>query len=192
MSSPEIILIGGCNGAGKTTLAFELLGKGLGVYEFVNADEIARGLNPLNPASQNAHASRLMIERVNTLIKSKKSFAMEGTLAGLWQHKILTHCKAQGYTTRLVYVWLPSIRIAQARVTNRVQQGGHDIPKDVIARRYKRGLANLHTHYLPLADHAMVLNGNAINVSDRLIAQKYNDTLTVLDPEKWSALCLYQ
>jgi predicted ABC-type ATPase len=191
MTQPEVILFGGCNGAGKTTLAFQLLGKGLHLHEFVNADEIAHGLNPLNPSSQAGLASRLAIKRVNDLIKQKESFSFEGTLAGAWQAKMLRICADVGYQTRLIYVWLPSVAMAKQRVQNRVQQGGHDVPVDLIERRYYKGLANLQHSYLPLVDEALILDGSDLGLSahHRIIAQKQNNQLEIILPEKWSLLC---
>ncbi|MFN7311407.1 MAG: zeta toxin family protein [Vampirovibrionales bacterium] len=188
---PEVILFGGCNGAGKTTLAFRLLGEGLHLYEFVNADEIARGLNPMNPYNQAGLASRLAIERVNTLIKERASFAFEGTLSGKWQSKILAQCNALGYHTRLIYVWLPSVELAIERVAQRVEEGGHTVPTPLIQRRYNAGLENLQTLYLPVASDAIILDGTSLDMEThhRVIAYKRNDTFNILQPEKWSVLC---
>jgi predicted ABC-type ATPase len=194
MSQPEVVLFGGCNGAGKTTLAFELLSKGLHLYDFINADEIARGLNPLNPAAQAGLASRLAIQRVNERLKQRLSFAFEGTLAGAWQAKILKACAEAGYSTRLIYVWLPSVEMAKQRVKNRVAQGGHDVAPEIIERRYKAGLNNLHRLYLPLAENALILDGNAVNqnAQARTIAQKQAGQIEIIQPEKWSLLCKNQ
>src|SRR6478609_10942441 len=158
MTKPEVILFGGCNGAGKTTLAFQILSKGLEFHEFVNADEIARGLNPLNPKSQEGLASRLAIQRVNTLIELSHSFAFEGTLSGSWQAKVLKRCTDRGYHSLLIYVWLPSVEFAKQRVRNRVLQGGHDVPPDVIERRYQAGVNNLQKLYLPVVSEALILD----------------------------------
>lgn len=189
--APEVILFGGCNGAGKTTLALQLLGEGLNVYEFVNADEIARGLNPLNPAGQSVLASRLAIQRVNALVAANQSFAFESTLAGGWQAKVLKTCQARGYITRLIFVWLPSPAMAKARVHYRVTQGGHDIPEDIIERRYDAGLANLCQVYLPLVDHALVFNGAELNATpqQKLIARKENGHIHVSNPQHWRQIC---
>jgi predicted ABC-type ATPase len=191
MTQPEVILFGGCNGAGKTTLAYQILGKGLQLYDFVNADEIARGLNPLNQTAQAGLASRLAIQRVNELVKHRQSFAFEGTLAGAWQAKILKQCQTEGYVTRLVYVWLPSVTMAQQRVKNRVLQGGHDVAPELIERRYYSGLTNLNHLYLPIVDNALILEGNDLGLSQgyRTIAQKQNGQLQVIQPDKWSQIC---
>ena len=75
-------MLAGPNGAGKTTAASILLPKMLHIWEFVNADEIARGLSPFNPAEAAVAAARLMIERIHILIQEGKSFGFETTCAG--------------------------------------------------------------------------------------------------------------
>jgi predicted ABC-type ATPase len=192
MSHPEVVLFGGCNGAGKTTLAYSILGKGLHLSEFVNADEIARGLNPLNPQEQAGLASRLAIQRVNELVAHRQPFAFEGTLSGKWQAKILKVCAEAGYNTRLIYVWLPSVAMAQQRVQNRVAQGGHNVPPDLIQRRYHAGLLNLHRYYLPIVDTALILEGNKTTLpfEQRIIAFKEDHHLEVLQPTLWEQVCL--
>ena len=190
-SKPSVILFGGCNGAGKTTLAFQLLGDGLHLDEFVNADEIARGLNPMNPYNQAGLASRLAIQRVEALISHHQSFAFEGTLSGKWQAKILKRCANLGYETRLIYVWLPSPEMAIERVEHRVSQGGHHVPTYLVERRYKAGLVNLHNLYFDVASEVIILDGTALNLEPhhRIIAHKQNNILHVIQPEQWSLLC---
>lgn len=191
MTPPEVILFGGCNGAGKTTLALQLLTKGLHLYEFVNADNIAQGLNPLNPLSQAGLASRLAIQRVNDLVAQGRSFAFEGTLAGSWQARILKRCRDQGYATRMFFVWLPSVAMAQQRVKNRVAQGGHDVPPTDIERRYNAGLRHLNRLYLPLVETAVILDGGVHETQShqRIIAQKQADDFIIHQPEKWNLIC---
>jgi predicted ABC-type ATPase len=191
MTPPAVILFGGCNGAGKTTLAFQYINKGLDLHEFVNADEIARGLNPLNPKAQEGLASRLAIQRVNTLIDLNQSFAFEGTLSGSWQAKILKRCTQKGYQSLLIYVWLPSVEFAKQRVKNRVIQGGHDVPGDIIERRYHAGITNLKNLYLPIVSNAAILDGTDPEASyqEKLIAQKRNHQFEIIQPDKWRLLC---
>lgn len=74
-------MIAGPNGSGKTTTALDTLPE-LGVYEFLNADEIAKGLSPLNPESVPIAASKLMIKRFLELLGSNKSFGFETTATG--------------------------------------------------------------------------------------------------------------
>jgi len=142
-------------------MALTLLPQFLETYEFVNADEIARGLNPLNPSSANIMAGRMMIERMNSLTEAKASFAFETTCAGQHHLRTLQRCAEAGYKTHLLFLWLPAPEIAIDRVAWRVKQGGHDIPADTIRRRYLAGLRNLISLYLPLVNKAIIFDGSS-------------------------------
>ncbi|MBI4605331.1 MAG: AAA family ATPase [Planctomycetes bacterium] len=148
---PAIVVLGGPNGAGKTTLAMGLLTK-LGIYEFVNADLIARGLSPLSHEGAALQAGRLMLSKMRDLAGALKSFAFETTLASRSFATFLREQQRRGYTVHVLYVWLSSENLAVTRVHERVERGGHGIEDDVVRRRYHRGLANLFDLYLPLAD----------------------------------------
>ena len=106
----DIIVIGGPNGAGKTTAARELLPGLLGIREFVNAGEIARGLSPFNELGVALLAGRLMIERMRQLARGRESFAFETTSAGRGHAEFLRQCRADGWRITLLYLWLPSPR----------------------------------------------------------------------------------
>lgn len=163
-------MIAGPNGAGKTTMAQSLIPDFLDVYEFVNADEIAKGLSPLHPETMALTASKLMIKRLRELLGSAKSFAFETTGAGTNYIKHLKDARAKGYEVNLMFLWLASPEQAIERVAYRVIQGGHDIPVESIKRRYFAGLKNLFKYYLPLADSVLIVD----NSSEKrgVIAQK--------------------
>ncbi|MGD9638742.1 MAG: zeta toxin family protein [Alphaproteobacteria bacterium] len=182
--NPTIYMISGANGSGKTTTAMTLLPKFLSMYEFINADEIARGLNPLNPKGQAITAGKLMLNRIDSLMASKKSFAFETTCSSLTFFDKLKKAKEGGYTIGLIFLWLPSSDMAIERVKIRVSQGGHDIPKQDIIRRYKRGFVNLINHYLPIADKALIYN-NVDPHSGKLIAKKEKNEIIVYNKEIW-------
>jgi predicted ABC-type ATPase len=110
--------------------------------EFVNADEIARGLSPFNAASVSFQAGKIMLERLKHLIDGKKSFAFETTLSGLAYLKFIQSAKSKGYDIILFFIWLNNFELAKKRVAVRVSKGGHDIPEDVIERRYTKGIKN--------------------------------------------------
>jgi predicted ABC-type ATPase len=139
---PELFIIAGCNGAGKTTAAYNLLPEVFQTIEFVNADEIARGINKNDVESAAIAAARIMLNRIDYLIENKQSFAFETTLSGLTYLKIIDKAKLNDFVVTLFFVNLESAEMAIERVTIRVKKGGHSIPKDVIERRYKKGLAN--------------------------------------------------
>ena len=154
----ELVILGGPNGAGKTTAAQDLLPKTLGIREFVNADEIARGLSPFNPEATAIAAGRLMIERIRDLAAAGENFAFETTCAGRGHVALLRQCRSAGYRVTLVFLWLPSPQAALARVARRVREGGHAIPDEVVVRRYHAGLRNLRHLYLPEVDGAFIFD----------------------------------
>lgn len=139
---PTMYIIAGPNGAGKTTAAYSLLPEVFQTVEFVNADEIARGISPFNPEGAALQAGRIMLERLDEFIIKGKDFAFETTLSGLSYLKFVNTAKTKGYTIVLFFVFLSGFELAQQRVTIRVSKGGHNIPPDVIERRYFKGLAN--------------------------------------------------
>jgi predicted ABC-type ATPase len=139
----DVVVIGGPNGAGKTTLSNRLLPTALELHEFLNADEIARGLSPFDPDAGALSAGRIMIERIEKLLAAGKSFGFETTCAGHRQAKMLRACRAANYRVTLTYLWLPSPDFAIARVAKRVAAGGHRIPDDTVRRRYFAGLSNM-------------------------------------------------
>ncbi len=82
--NPVLCILGGCNGAGKTTLARELLPR-LGLMRFLNADEMARGLSPLDPSLSAFRAGRLLLEEARVLIAARASFAIEPEASEGWR-----------------------------------------------------------------------------------------------------------
>ena len=148
----DVYLIAGPNGSGKTTVAKKILPNFLGVIEYVNADEIAAGLSPFNPESVAIQAGRLMLERLITLKCQGIDFAFESTLAARHFARFLRDCQSSGYRLNLIYFWLQSPELALERVHKRVASGGHNIPEDVVRRRYERGRINVTQLYLSLCD----------------------------------------
>ena len=157
---PNLYIIAGPNGAGKTTASYTILPEMLDCKEFVNADEIAKGLSPFQPEKAIIGAGRIMLHRIKELIKLEECFAVETTLASRTYVKFIENAKANGYFVTLVYFWLNSPELAVERVKTRVKQGGHNIPTDVIYRRYKAGLKNLNNLYLDIADFWMIIDNS--------------------------------
>jgi predicted ABC-type ATPase len=151
-TKPTIYLIAGCNGAGKTTFAKEFLPKEVKCLHFLNADEMARGLSPLDPAAGAVKAARLLLREVQDAILSRQTFGLETTLSGLTYVRMLINAREREYAVKLLYLWLPSVTVAIRRVRERVRKGGHNVLATDIRRRYKRSLRNLVGQYLPLAD----------------------------------------
>lgn len=157
---PKLYIISGCNGAGKTTASYTVLPDLLECREFVNADEIARGLSPFNPESVAIEAGRLMLGRIEELLTSHADFAFETTLATRSYTSLVRRAQQQGYHVYLLYFWLETPELAIDRVKMRVAAGGHNIQEEVIRRRYKSGIKNLFELYLPICDYWMVVNNS--------------------------------
>jgi predicted ABC-type ATPase len=183
----DVVMIGGPNGAGKTTAARRLVPKGLGIREFVNADEIARGLSPFNPEGSARAAGRLMVERIHELIRREESFAFETTCSGRAYAQTLSRCRDAGYRLTLIFLWLPSAKDALRRVARRVAQGGHRVPTDVVIRRYAAGLKNLQQLYLPIADIAYIYDNT--DEGGILIAERQpGQDIMVSDHRRWGRI----
>lgn len=158
MNNPILYIIAGCNGAGKTTAAFALLPNELNCTEFVNADEIAKGLSPFNPEEVAIQAGRLMLDRIYELLNQKKTFAIETTLATKSYSKLIETAHSNGYEVSLLFFWLPTVAQAKQRVAQRVANGGHNIHENVIERRYLAGINNLFKIFIPIVDSWYVFN----------------------------------
>lgn len=158
---PNLYIIAGCNGAGKTTASYTILPEMLSCNEFVNADEIAKGLSPFQPEKVSFQAGRIMLERVHELLKQKVDFAFETTLTTLSYQSIIKTAKKKGYKINLLFFWLNNENLAIERVKIRVQEGGHDIPEDVIIRRYHKGIKNLLRIFISLCDYWLVIDNSS-------------------------------
>jgi predicted ABC-type ATPase len=146
-SLKKIIIIAGHNGSGKTTFAGDFLPAEAKTLKFINADLIAAGLAPFNPETASFKAGRLMLEEIDECVDGGNSFAFETTLSGLVYMKKIAVWQAHGYQVKLWFLSLPNENIAVSRVASRVLQGGHNIPENVIRRRFKSGLENFHELY---------------------------------------------
>lgn len=170
MKEKNLYIIAGCNGAGKTTASYSILPEILDCKEFVNADEIAKGLSPFQPEKASFEAGRIMLNRIDELLHKEVDFAFETTLSAKSYISIVKKAQSQGYFVTLIFFWLNSIELAKQRVRIRVNEGGHNIPEDVIERRYSRGIKNFFNIYLEKCDNVMLFdNSNRLPI---LIAEK--------------------
>lgn len=151
-NTKKILILAGPNGAGKTTFARNFLPAEAQTHRFINADLIAAGLAPFDPDSANIKAARLMLQEIDLCAQSGESFAFETTLSGRAYIQRIKSWQRTGYQIKLWFLSLPSAELAISRVTERVLQGGHAIPDDVIRRRFDAGLKNFHLIYGPLVD----------------------------------------
>lgn len=185
---PNLVVIAGPNGAGKSTAAPLLIGKRLGIAEFVNADVIAAGLSAFSPESVAIQAGRLMLKRLKELAVSGANFAFETTLASRSFAPWIAGLRAErGYRFHLVYLWLPDAEQNVQRVAERVRLGGHSVPADVIRRRYVRGLENFLSLYRPIADSWAVYD-NAPQVARLIASRELDGVETIHEPELWKMI----
>jgi predicted ABC-type ATPase len=183
--SPGVVVLGGPNGAGKSTAAPRLLRGSLKVEEFVNADTLAQGLSAFRPQDVALEAGRITLARLDSLESQRKSFAFESTLASHALVRRLRRLKQRGYSVHVVYLWLPTVDLALARVAERVRTGGHDVPAETVRRRFDRGRRNFFTLYRPLADTWRLYDASAIT-GPRLAATGGQEEPTKLrDPKTW-------
>ena len=152
MQNKYLYIIAGCNGAGKTTASYTVLPEILECKEFVNADEIARGLSPFNPDGMAVAAGRLMLQRIENLLAAKETFSIETTLATRSYVNLVHRAQAKGYHVSLLFFWLRSPELAVFRVAERVAKGGHNIPEQIIRRRYVSGIKNFFRLYKDVVD----------------------------------------
>ena len=168
--NPLCIVIAGPNGAGKTTFAREFLTKDAGVIHFVNADLIAGGLSPLRPELAATAAGRLVLKELDRLAKARLDFAFESTLSGLGYLGRLKRWQENGYRIEIIYLRVSSPQLARRRIRTRVKQGGHDVPRADVLRRFSRSWINFQNAYRLLADEWTVYDNSG--VKPRLLERK--------------------
>ncbi len=181
---PNLFIISGCNGAGKTTASFTILPELLQVKEFVNADEIARGLSPFQPEKVSIEAGKIMLRRLQELLSQRADFAFETTLSTRSFVGFIKQAKEQEYIINLIYYWLDSVELAIERVKIRVSEGGHHIPTDTIIRRYHAGLKNFINLYKDKVDYWMLIDNS--QTEPELIAEgRISEEFQILNEQKW-------
>ena len=164
--TPQCIIIAGPNGAGKTTFAKQFLVQEVDIIHFVNADLIAAGLSPLRPELAQIAAGRLFLNEVKRLAQDKVNFAFETTLSGHAYLRFLKKWKAEGYFIRIIYLRIKSPELSLDRIATRVTQGGHDVPREAVLRRFDRSWNNFLNVYREVADDWRIYenSGNAIQL----------------------------
>jgi predicted ABC-type ATPase len=160
---PRCIVIAGPNGAGKTTFAREYLPGIARVVHFVNADLIAGGLSPLKPELAAIAAARMVFREIDRLASERADFAFETTLSGRTYVRRIEAWKRAGYRIEIVFLRLNSVDLALRRIETRVRQGGHDVPKRDVLRRFKRGWENFHKTYQPMAECWAVYDNSGLS-----------------------------
>ena len=182
----RIYVIAGPNGVGKTTASQSLLPELLDCNEFVNADEIAKALSPFKPESVALEAGRIMLSRINHLMKNGQTFAFETTLATKSYKNLLLKAKELGFETFLIFIYLNSDELAIQRVKTRVIEDGHNIPEETIKRRYSNGLKNFFSIYQKIVEEWIFID-NSENDPKILAEGDLNET-KILDKNTWTLI----
>jgi len=182
----KLYIIAGCNGAGKTTASYTILPEILDCKEFVNADEIAKGISPFQSEKAGIEAGRLMLTRIKKLLAAEESFAFETTLSTKSYVQLIDQAKELDYQVTCLFFWLNSEELAISRVETRVKEGGHHIPEDVIRRRYKSGLKNFFNLFLTKVDNWLFVNNSGD--SYEIIAEGALNEENINNVEEWEEL----
>jgi len=189
VQNKRLYIIGGCNGAGKTTASFNILPDILHCREYVNADEIARGISPFQPEKVAIDAGRIMLHRIEDLLDQGEDFAFETTLSTRSFKRTIERAKAKGYSITLIYFWLESTELAIKRVQTRVEEGGHNIPTDTIVRRYYGGLRNLFNLYQNICD-LILLYDNSKSNPELLFEKSIGNSEIIYNKDKFGQIQL--
>lgn len=158
--SPSVYIIAGPNGAGKTTFAREFLPNYANCKNFINADLIAQGVAPFSPGAVAFRAGRLMLGEINRYVERSEDFAFETTLSGRSYLSLIRLLKKRGYQVHFFFLWVSTVELALMRVRGRVSEGGHDIPENVVRRRFDRSIRNFLVHYRRLGDSWTLLDNS--------------------------------
>lgn len=182
----KLYIIAGPNGAGKTTASYRVLPEIFDCLEFVNADEIARGISPLNPDAVAIQSGRIMLKRIHELLDDGKTFAVETTLSSNTYVSFIKKAKNKEYDVILLFLKLNSEELAIERVKTRVLEGGHNIPINVIRRRYHNGLKNLFNKYRYIVDKWILVDNSEEDF--QTIANGSKNKLFIKDDIIWNEL----
>ncbi len=189
---PQMYILAGPNGAGKTTYAFAHIAQVAGSTEFVNLDEIARGVSPLDPEKAKQRAARVALGMTHDLISQRKTFTIETTLAGKTHLRTLASARAAGFKIVLLYFAPKNVEICLTRIARRVSEGGHDVPEADVRRRFQRSSINLAA-YAASADIWRVFDvtNTKIRVAAegrvQCVASRFSEALNSPEVENWIA-----
>jgi predicted ABC-type ATPase len=183
---PNLYIIAGCNGAGKTTASMTILPEILDCPEFVNADEIAKGLSPFHPEKVAFEAGRIMLNRMNHLLENGEDFAFETTLSARSYVSFVKKAQRLGYKVTLLFAFLENVELAKQRVAERVRKGGHNIAVAVVERRYFAGLKNFTNLYRDICDEWIVFDNSK---ELQIVAQgNFNTSIEIYNAQIWNII----
>lgn len=190
-AQPQFWIVGGPNGVGKTTYAFRHLKAVSGSTRFVNLDEIARGLSPLDPAAEQPRAARVALEMIRSSIEEKKSFSIETTLSGKTHLRAIAAAREAGFSVSLLFFLVASPEISLSRIARRVSEGGHDVAEIDVRRRFGRAIENL-VSYIGAVDQWRVFDNATLK--PKVVAEGRRGCIALREPSSmlprslWAAL----
>lgn len=175
---PIFYVFAGNNGSGKSTFRNLIVDK-IGIDTNIDADAIARRLDPENPGAKRVTAGKEVIKSVNACIEEGRDFSIETTLSGKNAIGQISKAKKYGYEVTMFYIALNNVNQNIERVAMRVKNGGHDIPAKDIVRRNKTSFHHLY-EYAPMLDNLILIDNSQedgktiLEVNDGTIAFESN------------------
>jgi predicted ABC-type ATPase len=183
---PTLYILAGPNGAGKTTASKILLPEIFHCDFFLNADEIAVQLNPSNVEAVAMQAGRIMLQQIESNISLRQTFCIETTLATKSYLNLIKRAQLINYEVVLLFFYLPSAEMAKERVALRVSEGGHNIPTEIVERRYNMGLQNLKK-FITVVDRWYIFN-NSKSPAEKVAEGEFNKQIKIINFEIWERL----
>lgn len=191
MARKRFYIIAGCNGSGKTTASATILSHALKCRFFVNADEIASRLSPLNADEVAISAGQIMLNRIDLLLSHRATFSIETTLASRSYSQLIKRAHKLGYKVFLIFFWLNNPQLAVDRVRLRVAEGGHNIDPDVIMRRYRLGIDDLFNIYMPMVDFWVIIDNSRFRRVNVAEGRNRNKNVTIHEINHFNAIKHY-
>jgi predicted ABC-type ATPase len=185
----QLWILAGGNGAGKTTFYEKFLApRGI---RLVNADVIAKIINPVNPESVGYEAASLADKIREKFLYQGITFCFETIFSHLSKIDFVAQSKANGYAIILVYIHLDTSELNEARVYQRVAQGGHNVPVAKIHSRIPRAIKYI-AKTLPLVNEARLLNNSSRDNPFQVVATvKQSRRKYAIDPlPEWAEYIL--
>lgn len=170
--SPILLVIGGPNGAGKTTVTVRLRqDRWSAGVEYLNPDDVARDrFGDWNSPTAVASAAQWTTQRREELLAQRCGIAFETVLSTHEKLQFIARAKASGYFIRVFFVGTIDPRINAARITDRVQAGGHSVPIEKIISRHAKSVANLEA-VIEVADRVYIYDNSIDDTEARLCAR---------------------
>lgn len=154
--------------------------------DFVNADEIAKGLSPLNFEAGQLQAGKIFLEILKDKIEQRNDFAFETTLSGRAYLSKIDEWRQLGWKVHLIYLYIPNVEFSAMRVQQRVMHGGHNIPIDDINRRYLRSIRNLFD-YADVCDYTLCLDNTGTEIF-AIFEKQFGHPMKIYNKERFEML----